>query len=109
MENKKLTIRHLREAFAHAGMPVSQSWIRRQEDKGNLLLPRSTTNFKMAQGARRSGAVRQMTRTIIIEVLKAFLPQGQKLPNGEVATGSGYYNYLKDKSNHEAQPTQSVS
>jgi hypothetical protein len=106
MENKKLSIRHLKEAFAHAGMPVSQSWIRRQEDKGNLLLPRSTTNYKMAQGARRPGAVRQMTRTIIIEVLKAFLPEGVKLPNGETATGSGYYNYLKDTHSDETNPTQ---
>lgn len=98
MENKKLTIRHLIEAFAQSGLEVSPSWIRRQEDKGNLLLPRSTTNFKMAQGARRPGAVRQMTRSQIIGVLKAFLPEGTKLPNGEVAVGNGYYNYKKDES-----------
>lgn len=96
MENKKLTIRHLIQAFAQSGVTVSQSWIRRQEDKGNLLLPRSTTNFKMAQGARRPGAVRYMTRSQIIDVLKAFLPEGTKLPNGEIAEGSGYYNYKKE-------------
>lgn len=93
MENKKLTISHLIQSFTLAGMPVSPSWIRRQEDKGNLILPRSTTNFKMAQGARRPGAVRYMTREQITNVLKAFLPAGTKLPSGELADGTGYYNY----------------
>ena len=95
MENKKLTIRHLIQAFKACGHDVSPSWIRRQEDKGNLILPRSTTNFKMAQGARRPGAVREMSQSIILDVLKAFLPEGTKLPNGEFATGKGYYNYKK--------------
>lgn len=90
---KKLTIRYLIESFDEAGMPVSPSWIRRQEDKGNLILPRSTTNFKMAQGARKPGAVRYMTRKQINGVLKAFLPKGTRLENGEYATGTGYYNY----------------
>jgi hypothetical protein len=93
MENKKLTIRFLIQAFKACGMPVSPSWIRRQEDKGNLILPRSTTNFKMAQGARRPGAVRYMTQLQIEGVLKAFLPEGTKLPSGEVADGKGYFNY----------------
>jgi 1-acyl-sn-glycerol-3-phosphate acyltransferase len=74
-------------------MPVSPSWIRRQEDKGNLMLPRSTTNFKMAQGARRLGAVRYMTKEQITGVLMAFLPEGTRLPTGEIAHGKGYYNY----------------
>jgi hypothetical protein len=97
MENKKLTISHLIDAFKQAGMPISASWIRRQEDKGNLILPKSTTNFKMAQGARRPGAVRQMSQTEIDGVLKAFLPEGEKLPNGEVANGKGYYNYKQEE------------
>lgn len=93
MENKRLTIKHLINAFEKAGMKVSASWVRRQEDKGNLILPRSTTNFKMAQGARRLGAVRYMTQDQINGVLKAFLPEGTNLPNGEVAHGKGYYSY----------------
>lgn len=92
-KNKKLTIKYLIQAFASSGMSVSPSWIRRQEDKGNLILPRSTTNFKMAQGARRPGAVRYMTEIQINEVLKAFLPEGTKLSNGELSTGKGYYSY----------------
>lgn len=97
MNTKKLTIRHLIDAFSQAGMSVSPSWIRRQEDKGNLILPRSTTNFKMAQGARRPGAVRQMSANQITGVLRAFLPEGTKLPSGEVATGKGYYNYKQEE------------
>lgn len=96
MELKNKTIRHLIEYFKAEGMTVSPSWIRRQEDKGNLILPRSTTNFKMAQGARRPGAVRQMSASQILAIVKAFLPKGTKLRNGEIATGRGYYNYQKE-------------
>ena len=95
--NSKLTIKYLVAAFKEAGMSISPSWIRRQEDKGNLILPRSTTNFKKAQGARRVGAVRYMNEKQINQVLKAFLPEGIKLPSGEIATGSGYYNYKKEE------------
>lgn len=97
MDTKKKTIRHLIEAFLKAGMPVSPSWIRRQEDKGNLILPRSTTNFKMAQGARRPGAVRYMSDKQINNILKAFLPEGTRLPSGDLAIGKGYYNYKQDE------------
>lgn len=97
MENNKLTIGDLIEAFTQCGYKVSPSWVRRQEDRGNLFLPKSTTNFKMAQGARQKGAVREMSRVIINDVLKAFLPEGTVLPNGEVATGNGYYNYKKQE------------
>lgn len=93
MESRKLTLKDLVKAFYDCGMPVSPSWIRRQEDKGNLILPRSTTNFKMAQGARRPGAVRYMTRSQINDVLAAFLPEGTHLSDGQVANGKGYYNY----------------
>jgi hypothetical protein len=96
-EYRKLTIGDLIKAFRMVGMPVSASWIRRQEDKGNLILPRSTTNFKMAQGARRPGAVRQMSEKQIIDILKAFLPEGMKLPNGEFANGKGYYSYKNNQ------------
>lgn len=98
-KTKKLTIRYLIDAFDEIGLPVSQSWIRRQEDKGNLILPRSTTNFKMAQGARKPGAVRYMTRRQINGILKAFLPQGTRLQNGEIANGRGYYNYKHEEQN----------
>jgi len=97
LDNKKLTISYLIDAFSRAGMPVSASWIRRQEDKGNLILPRSTTNFKMAQGARRVGAVRYMTKIQIQGVLRAFLPKGTKLPDGTMASGKGFYSYLEQK------------
>lgn len=97
LEPKNKTIRHLIAAFKEAGMSVSPSWIRRQEDKGNLVLPRSTTNFKMAQGARRVGAVRQFSQSQINSIIKAFLPKGTQLPSGEVATGTGYYNYQKEQ------------
>jgi len=98
-ENKKLTVRHLIKAFADCGMTVSGSWIRRQEEKGNLIIPKSTTNFKMAQGSRRPGAVRYMTQQQIIDIVTAFLPKGTPLPNGELATGTGYYNYERTHSN----------
>lgn len=97
MENKKLSIKHLVKAFEDAGYAVSPSWIRRQEDKGNLILPRSTTNFKMAQGGRRLGSVRHVSQAQIWGVLKAFLPEGTKLPNGEIASGTGYYNFKKEE------------
>lgn len=74
---------------------MSASWVRRQEDKGNLVLPRSTTNFKMARGARRLGAVRQMTPEQVEQIILAFLPEGTRLPNGKVANGKGYFNYKK--------------
>lgn len=96
VEPKNLKIGALIEAFAQAGYPKSPSWIRRQEDKGNLFLPKSTTNFKMAQGARKPGAVREMSQDHIYGVLKAFLPEGTNLPNGETATGKGYYNYMEN-------------
>ena len=98
--NKRLTIRHLIRAFEDVGMPVSGSWIRRQEEKGNLIIPRSTTNFKIAQGSRKPGAVRYMTSKHIIAIVKAFLPEGTVLPNGDTATGIGYYNY-KNENNHK--------
>lgn len=94
--NKKLTIRHLIQAFEDCGMSISASWVRRQEEKGNLIIPRSTTNFKMAQGIRRPGSVRYMSSKQIIDIVKAFLPEGTKLPNGTMANGKGYYNYKHD-------------
>lgn len=84
------------EAFEKAGMPISRTWIIRQEEKGNLILPRSTTNFKMAQGARRPGAVRYMTEKHIQGVLQAFLPEGTTLQSGVTATGKGYYSYKNE-------------
>lgn len=84
-EFKKYTIQDLVEAFKEAGFPVSKSWIMRQEDKGNLKLPRSTTNFKKVAGTRRVGAVRYFTKSQIDSVVRAFLPGG-----------SGYFNFEKE-------------
>lgn len=106
LENKKLTVKYLISAFAESGMPVSQAWIYRQEEKGNLVLPRSTTNFKKARGNRRTGSVRYMTRRQINDILKAFLPVGMPLANGEYAEGTGYYNYKNQP--YEGVPTKTV-
>lgn len=82
---KYYTISELVKAFAEAGIPRSEMWIRRQEYKGNLRLPRSTTNFKKPQGVRKMAAVREMTGNQIQKIVQAFLPGG-----------SGYYDYTKD-------------
>ncbi len=105
MTIKPLTIRHLIEAFAQAGMPVSESWVRRQEEKGNLIIPRSTTDFKMAQGARKPGSVRLMSKNQIEGIVRAFLPKGIKMPNGQLAEGTGYYNYMKEVNDKSAKKT----
>lgn len=94
--NNKLTIRFLIAAFKEAGLPVSPSWIRRQEDKGNLTLPRSTTNFKKAQGTRKIGALRIMNKEQINKAVQAFSPEGIELPSGLIGTGKGYYNYQNE-------------
>ena len=72
----------LKEAFKEAGLSISKSWIRRQELKGVLKLPRSTTNFKKAQGDRKMSAVRLITDQQIKEIVQAFLPGGR-----------GYWSY----------------
>lgn len=82
MSNKLQTIEALREAFLKAGMPISKMWVYRQEQKGNLKLPRSTTNFKKAQGDRKLGPVRLITDDQIKEIVQAFLPGGK-----------GYWSY----------------
>lgn len=82
--NKYYTIKYLVEAFTEAGIPRSEMWIRRQEYKGNLILPRSTTNFKKPQGVRKMSAVRMMTGKQIQEIVQNFLPGG-----------CGYYDYSK--------------
>lgn len=78
------TVQDLIDALKDAGLPVSRMWIYRQEDKGNLILPRSTTNFKKSAGRHKHGAVRILTNTQINAVIKAFLPGG-----------SGCYDYRK--------------
>lgn len=87
------TIRALKKAFEDNGMLISDSWIRRQEEKGNLFIQKSTTNFKRPQGIRRPGAVRQFTSEQIIGILIAFLPKDTKLTNGRIAKGNGYWHY----------------
>lgn len=96
MNETNKTIGALAEAFRLERYPISQSWIRRQEQKGNLILPRSTTNFKrVTVGLRKSGAVRLLNDEQIHDILVAFLPKGWKLNDGSTAEGTGYYNYLK--------------
>lgn len=88
-EYRRYTIGYVVKAFAEAGYPVSAAWLRRQEEKGNLIVPKSTTDFKKAYGARRNGAVRLFSKTQIDDIVKAFLPGGK-----------GYYNYTEEE-NHE--------
>ena len=84
-ERKDLKIQDLLKAFEDAGYPKSRVWIYRQEDKGNLILPRSTTNYKKAQGTRKKGFVREMTQVQIDAIVKAFLPGGK-----------AFYDYRKE-------------
>lgn len=78
-------IQHLTAAFSDRGYPVSRTWIYRQESKGNLIMPRSTTNFKKAQGVRKAGAVRVFTKQQMEDIVDAFIPGG-----------CGYYDYRKE-------------
>lgn len=82
MDKYNYTIQDLVKTFEKQGMKVSQAWIRRQEAKGNLIIPHSTTNFKKPQGTRPKGAVRIFTQNQLNEIVEAFLPNGR-----------GYYNY----------------
>ena len=79
------TIKDLVSALNKAGLKVSQMWIYRQEAKGNLIIPRSTTNFKKPRGNRRQGAVRLLSLIHIQKIVKAFLPGGK-----------GFYDYRKE-------------
>lgn len=82
---KRYTMKHLRAAFEMAGYPVSDRWIRRQIDKGNLVLPRSSTHFAkfhIKGDSRKGGAVYEMTQEQIDNTVKSLMPGG-----------SGYYNY----------------
>ena len=87
--DKYYTIKYLVLAFKKVNLPHSETWFRRQETKGNLMLPRSTTNFKKPKGFlsdRKIGAVRMITGKQIAEIVKAFSPGG-----------SGYWNYMDTK------------
>lgn len=72
--------------FFNNGLKKSRMWIYRQEEKGNLILPRSTTDFKKSQGTRRLGAVRIFTKKQLTDIVNAFLPGGK-----------GYYNYKNEQ------------
>ena len=76
------TIKDLLKEFHNNGLMISKMWIYRQEEKGNLIVPRSTTDFKKSQGNRNIGAVRIFTQQQIKNIVAAFLPGGP-----------GYYNY----------------
>lgn len=81
MPYKYLTTRDLLNAFKKADMQVSFSWLYRQEQKGNLKMPKSTTNFKKIPG-NKPGAVRIFTRDQIDAIVQAFTPGGK-----------GYWSY----------------
>ena len=79
-----MTLKHLLLAFKDVGFPKSRSWIYRHESKGNLILPRSVTDFKKALGTRRLGPVRELTAQQVRDIVHAFLPGG-----------TGFYDYRK--------------
>lgn len=83
MDEYTKKFKDLLQAFKNANYPVSHMWIRRQEEKGNLILPRSTTDFKGIPG-KRKGAVRKFTQRQIEQIVQAFLPGG-----------TGFYDYRK--------------
>lgn len=87
MTDRYYTLYKLLEAFNKAGMPVTCWWVYKQEEKGNLKLLRSTTNFKKAMGTRKAGAVRMIRESQIKEIVKAFLPGGR-----------GYWSFEKSRS-----------
>ena len=87
IEFKRYTFKHLLAAFAASGYPVSGRWIRRQIEKGNLILPRSVTDFRklhLLSSSRPAGAVYEMSMEQIQQVVKAFSPGG-----------NGFYDYRK--------------
>lgn len=73
----KYHIADLKKKFEERGMKVSSGWVYRQEKKGVLVLPRSTTNLKTMGTLNRQGSVRVMTRIQLEEIVKAFLPGGK--------------------------------
>ena len=78
MDNlKNHTIKDLLQAFQDAGYPKSYMWIIRQERKGNLILPRSTTNYKKLAGNKPIGFVREMSWDQIHAIISAFIPGGK--------------------------------
>ena len=67
---------------------MSYRTLLRQESKGNLKFPKSSTDFKGLGGyffGKKRGAVRYMTEKEISAIVKAFLPGG-----------SGFYNYIEN-------------
>lgn len=73
----KYYLGHLKKRFEERGMRISSGWIYRQEKKGKLTFPRSTTNIKSMGTLNREGAVRVLTRIQMEEIVKAFLPGGK--------------------------------
>ena len=80
------TSKDLLAHFAEYGLKYSLRWIYRQEQRGNLIVPKSTTNLKKARGVRKRGGVRLFTKRQIEGIIKAFLPGG-----------TGYYDYRKEE------------
>jgi hypothetical protein len=83
-KRKDYTLSDLMRAFEKAGIPHDRSWYYRQEEKGNLVIPRSPTDYKKVMGIRPIGFVRQLTKKQIEDIVKAFSPGG-----------SGFYDYRK--------------
>lgn len=69
-------ISDLLKALDEAGIKKSQAWVYRQEIKGNLVLPKSTTDIKKPKWASKVGPVRIFTETQISQIVQAFLPGG---------------------------------
>ena len=79
----RITIKDLLKAFEEAGYPKSSSWIGRQEEKGNLILPKSTTDFRKPQGKYKIGFVTEFQSIDQVnEIVQAFSPGS-----------SGYWSY----------------
>ena len=70
----KYTLQDLLKAFEEAGIKKSRSWIYRQEKKGNLRFPLSTTNIK--SNMNNTGAVRVLTQNQINQIVASFMPKG---------------------------------
>lgn len=79
----RLTIKDLLKAFEESGYPKSESWIKRQENKGNLILPKSLTDFRKPRGIYKIGFVTEFhSKKQLKEIVKEFSPGG-----------SGFWSY----------------
>lgn len=68
------TIRDLQDALIFAGLPHNKKTLRRWEETGKLISPRSTTNKKKINN--NWYYVRVFTQQQLNSIVKAFLPGG---------------------------------